>query len=247
MVSLRVLPTKSEDFPGSRVSRCFSSACRMKRIKRVTEFRKGPFSALPPKDAPKPPPEKRDARGKAIPLEPAKVRLMKEDCESILKSRFVMVMQDVNLQSSQTHTLRTKCSLHGVKVKFVRPVVLSDYVMSEKSLGHYGPMLSYVFGPLVLAYSDEPTARLKGVFEILKAEPRIVPLGGAFDGQLFTHEGLEDVVRNVPSFDHLRRQLVSLLGSPSRSLLGTLSRPGHNVVCCAQLRGRQLESVPSST
>ena len=198
--------------------RWFGTRARLAPLKKMMEFRQGPFSALRPPDAPKQP---------AIPSQPAKIRLAHSDAAEAVSSKHLFILQNISISSNALQRLKLRIKeISSFKIKMIPPAVLSQ-ALSSHSPKIKEQDLTWISGPTFVAYTNETNAlKVRAAFLALKAEPFLLLLGGRFEEFLFTHEGLEDLLRRLPqSKEHLHLELVSLLEETTQSLTNVLSSP----------------------
>lgn len=212
-------------------------------FKKMTEFRKGPFSALRPLDAPQPP---------AILPAPAKVRLAQSDAKEAISAKYLIILQNISISSKALHSLKLKVKeLAGFTIKMIPPAILTETLINSSAddkirkikLEEY-PALSWISGPTFVAYTNETDSiRLHNAILALKSEPFIVLLGCRFENTFFTHEGLNDLLRNLPcKKEPLLIELVTLLNQSQNTLTHLLSSPSFALASLIESRRAQLDS-----
>ena len=88
---------------------------------------------------------------------------------------------------------------------------------------------SYLDGPTVWAFSEDPVAPAKILKDFGKDVQFIQMQGGILDGKLIDASML-DTLADLPSRDQLLAQVVSTIAAPLRNFVGVLSAVPRNVV-----------------
>ncbi|KGG51998.1 hypothetical protein DI09_22p230 [Mitosporidium daphniae] len=213
--------------------RWFGTRARLAPLKKIMEFRQGPFSALRPPDAPKPP--------EVLPL-PAKVRIAQADAIEAVSCRHLFIMQNISISSVALHKLKLKINeISAFKIKMIPPAILTKALWNDSPKTKEQD-LSWIAGPTFVAYGNETNPlKARSTLLALKAEPFVAVLGGRFEETLFTHEGLNDLFQKLPgSKEPLHLELVSLLTGAPYCFTDVLSSPPMALFCTLKRLETQL-------
>lgn len=83
---------------------------------------------------------------------------------------------------------------------------------------------SYLKGPTVLCYSQDPVAAPKVAVAFAKDHDKLVVLGGAMGRTALNADGVK-ALATMPSLDELRAKLVGLINAPATKLVQVSTAP----------------------
>lgn len=86
----------------------------------------------------------------------------------------------------------------------------------------------YLEGMTVLAYSEDPVAAAKVVYDYSKDNDKLVILGGAMGENALDVAGVKAVAA-MPSRDELIASIAGCIGAPASNIAGAIGAPASNV------------------
>ena len=132
----------------------------------------------------------------------------------------VVVTHYKGLTVAEMTDLRAKVRAAGASFKVTKNRLTKLALQGTK----YEGIADLFVGPTAVAWSDDPVAAAKITVEFAKANPKLVILGGALDGNRLDVEGVKSLA-TLPSLDELRAKLLGMLSTPATRIAGVLQAP----------------------
>jgi len=156
---------------------------------------------------------------------PEKERVIAEIKERIERSEIVVITRYIGINVAQVTELRKKLRSQGVLFKVYKNTLakraLDDLGLSAAS--------SFVEGPTVWAFSNDPAAVTKTLKEFAGTVEFVGMNGGVLGGQVVSSAELT-ALADLPPRDVLLAQVVGTVAAPLRNLVGTLNALPRNLV-----------------
>ena len=152
-------------------------------------------------------------------------RTEKEEQVSMLRQTF----EDVNLVVATHYSGMTMQEMSDLRVR-MRMAGASFRVIKNRlaRLALQGTncesLSELISGPIAIAYSMDPVAAAKTAVNFSKDNDKLVILGGVFNGQSLTVDGVNNLAK-LPSLDELRGQIVGMLNTPATRVAAVLQAP----------------------
>ena len=152
-------------------------------------------------------------------------RTEKEEQVSALKKTF----QDVNLvvathysglAMQEMNDLRGGMRVAGASFKVIKNR-LTRLALQGTDFESLSELKS---GPVAIAYSVDPVAAAKAAVNFSKDNDKLVILGGVFNGQSLTVDGVRNLAK-LPSLDELRGKIIGMVNTPATRVAGVLQAP----------------------
>ncbi|MBG1231712.1 50S ribosomal protein L10 [Aestuariivirga litoralis] len=135
-------------------------------------------------------------------------------------SAVVVVAHNNGLTANQVLDLRNKMAAAGATVKVAKNslVKLALEGTDAKSIE------SYLTGPTMLAYANDPVTAPKVASDFAKAHEKFVILGGALGATPMDAASVK-ALASLPSLNELRAKLVGMIQTPATRIAGVVAAP----------------------
>ena len=138
-----------------------------------------------------------------------------------LKSAGVVVVAHNNgLTANQVLDLRNKMAAAGVTIKVAKNSLVKLALEGTDAKG----IATYLTGPTMLAYGDDPVSAPKVAAGFAKINDKFVILGGALGAQTLDQKGVS-ALASLPSLNELRARLVGMIQTPATRIAGVVAAP----------------------
>ncbi|MDR1289383.1 MAG: 50S ribosomal protein L10 [Holosporales bacterium] len=94
----------------------------------------------------------------------------------------------------------------------------------------------YFNGPTGLAYSNDPVALAKAIYDFIKSNERLSVLGGVMDGKVISKDVIKSLAA-LPSQDELRAKIIGLLTANASKIVRTIKEPSARVARVVAAKG----------
>jgi large subunit ribosomal protein L10 len=143
----------------------------------------------------------------------------------------IVVAHYSGLTVAQLQVLRREMKKSGATVKVAknRLVKIALEGTDVASIG------TYLTGPTILAYAEDPVVAPKVAVEFAKKNDKLVILGGAMGNTVLDASGVK-ALADLPSLDELRAKLLGLIMAPAEKLVRTINEPAAKLVRVMQAR-----------
>ncbi len=164
-------------------------------------------------------------RARDMPLTKAeKASQIAEVAEQLDEAAAVYLTEYKGLKVDQVEDLRGRFRASGVRYRVVKNTLLRR---AMEQAGGYDSLFEYLHGPTAAAFSVEPASAARVIKEYVKAN-RNSPLAlkAAFvDGAVYSGQEI-DTLASLKSRDELLGDIIGLLLSPIRNVVGAVQSPG---------------------
>jgi large subunit ribosomal protein L10 len=169
-----------------------------------------------------------------------KTVVLEELTEKLASAPAVYLTYYSGLNVAQISKLRRRFREAGVEFKVVKNKLLR---IAMEQRGGYEALFPLLNGPTAVAFSHEPAAPARVLKKFLAEEGIDLPrLKGAFiDGAVYGADAL-DTLASLKSKDELIADLVGLLLSPARNVVGALQGPGQQLAALVQAIAEKAEA-----
>lgn len=132
------------------------------------------------------------------------------------------------LTVEQATDLRTQFRAAGVEYKVIKNTMLR---LAMQRIGGYDELFDHLHGPTAVAFAEEPSAPGRVIKKYLADKKTEIPaLKGAHIGGAVYHADALEVLASLKSKDELIGQIITLLQSPIKNVIGALQAQGGNLV-----------------
>ena len=136
----------------------------------------------------------------------------------------VVVCHYAGLTVAQMSVLRRQMRAAGASVKVAKNR-LARIALEGTDVASISALLK---GPALIAYSGDPVAAPMVVSDFVKANEKLVILGGAMGATALNADGVRALAA-LPSLDQLRAKLVGLIQAPATKIAQVVNAPAAKV------------------
>ena len=159
------------------------------------------------------------------------------------KTRFegvedALVISVRGIPANDNNDLRVDLQKKGINVTVIRNA-LAPKAFKDTGLEGLGPVLK---GPSALAYGAESVVDVaREVIEWAKKVEKLELKGAILDGMLFEGEAGVKELSKYPTREEAQAQAVTLILSPARNLMGSVTGPGSQLMSIVKTIEEKLE------
>jgi len=152
-----------------------------------------------------------------------------EELQTLLQDTNVLYLADASsLNSADTTKLRGECYTAEIKLQVVKNTLLR--IAMERTEGReYGELLDVLKGQTALMTSTVGNAPAKLIEEFRKTNERPILKGAYVEEAVYIGDDQLKALTEIKSKDELLGELVGLLQSPMRNVLGALQSGGNTI------------------
>ena len=152
-----------------------------------------------------------------------------EELQTLLQDTNVLYLADASsLNSADTTKLRGECYKAEIKLQVVKNTLLR--IAMERTEGReYGELLDVLKGQTALMTSTVGNAPAKLIEEFRKTNERPILKGAYVEEAVYIGDDQLKALTEIKSKDELLGELVGLLQSPMRNVLGALQSGGNTI------------------
>ena len=147
--------------------------------------------------------------------------------EQLTNAKNVYLTDISNLDVATTYELRTLCFKRDIKLMVVKNTLLK--LAMEKSDKDMEPLYEILKGPTSLMFSDTGNVPAKVIKEFRKKYDRPILKGAFVEESTYIGEDQLDVLFNIKSKNELIGDLIALLQSPAKNVIGALQSGGQTI------------------
>ncbi|CAM3238560.1 50S ribosomal protein L10 [Rhodothermus bifroesti] len=169
-----------------------------------------------------------------------KAAVLEELSEKLAATPAIYLTYYSGLNVAQLSKLRRRFREEGVEFKVVKNTLLR---IAMEQRGGYEALLPLLNGPTAVAFSHEPAAPARVLKKFLAEEGVELPrLKGAFiDGAVYGADALETLA-SLKSKDELIADIIGLVLSPARNVVGALQGPGQQLAALVKAIAEKAEA-----
>ena len=102
----------------------------------------------------------------------------------------------------------------------------------------YEGLQDFFSGPTGIAYSQDPVAAAKIVYNFAKENDNLSIIGGGLGAKVLDKDGVEALAK-LPSLDEVRGKIVGLLQAPAGKIARVLQAPAQQLVMVTKAQGEK--------
>ena len=130
------------------------------------------------------------------------------------------------IKSNDNNKLRSDLSQQNIRISVVKNS-LARVAFRDTALANLSELLE---GPCALVYGEDSVVGVaRKLVDMVKETPNLTFRGAIMDGQVFTADEIEKLSK-FPTREEAQAQVIQLLLSPARNLVGTVLGPGRKVL-----------------
>lgn len=130
-----------------------------------------------------------------------------------------------DLNAEKTSNLRRQCFNSNVKLVMVKNALLKKAMQNTGR--EYGDLYNAMKGTTALMLSENGNAPAKLIKKFRKTENRPILKGAYIEECVYVGDNMLDTLVNIKSKNELIADVVALLQSPAKNVLGALQSGGH--------------------
>lgn len=154
---------------------------------------------------------------------------MIDDLAGTLSTTGVIYLTDTSeLDAEATSTLRRTCYNQGIKLNVVKNTLLKKAF--ERVEGKdFSELYDVLAGPTAIMLSDTGNAPAKLIKEFRRKHPKPILKGAYVEEMCFVGDDQLQALIDIKSREELIGDIVFLLQSPARNVIGALQSGGHKI------------------
>ncbi len=156
-----------------------------------------------------------------------KENLVNELTEQLKESNFVYITDTGNLNAKDTNDLRRMLFQSGVKMRIAKNTLIE--LAMEKSGKEFGALKGTLKGTSAIMFSENMKAPAIAI-QKFRGKKAVPALKGAYiDSDIFLGDDQLDALAKLKSKEDLIGEVIGLLQSPVRNVIGALQSGGHKL------------------
>lgn len=148
--------------------------------------------------------------------------------ERFSKAQFFYVTDSSTLTVEQVNKLRRKCFEQGIEMKVVKNTLAVKALQSLENES-YSEIYSAFEGPSSLMFTDNPSAPARLIKAFREHADRPLIKAAYIDSAIFSGDDQLDVLVALKSKDELVGDIIMLLQSPAKNVIGALKSGGQTI------------------
>ncbi len=156
----------------------------------------------------------------------AAIAVLKEELEN---NKFFYITDSSALTVADINKLRGLCFEKGVTMKVVKNTLVKKALESFPSETGYEQLYEALKGPTAIMYADNASVPAKVIKEFRGDKDRPILKAAYIDTDVFLGDDQLDVLRALKSKEDLIGEIVLLLQSPIKNVLGSLQSGGSTI------------------
>lgn len=172
---------------------------------------------------------------------PEKEAAIEELKNNIQNSKVAIMTKYQGITVEEVTDLRSKLRAENVTFKVYKNT-LAKRALDELELSDAA---SFMEGPTVWAFGDDPVAPAKILKQFSKNVKAIVMVGGVLEGEVVTNDML-DTLADLPSREQLLTQVAGTIAMPLRNLVGALNAIPRGLVYAVDAVRKQKEEAEAA-
>ncbi len=149
--------------------------------------------------------------------------------EKFDKHEFFYITDASTLTVEQTNSLRRKCYEKGIDMTVYKNTLVRIALESFGDEKNYAPLYDLLKGPTAIMFSDTANAPAKLIKEFRESFERPVIKGAYIESDIYLGDESLVPLSELKSRDELLGEIVLLLQSPMKNVLGALSSAGQKI------------------
>lgn len=157
-----------------------------------------------------------------------KTTAIQELKERFAKAQFFYVTDASTLTVEQVNNLRRKCFEQGIEMKVVKNTLAVKALKSLEDEG-FEQLYSAFEGPSSVMFTDNPSSPARLIKAFREHADRPLVKAAYIDRAIFTGDDQLDVLVALKSKDELVGDIIMLLQSPAKNVIGALKSGGQKI------------------
>ena len=145
------------------------------------------------------------------------------------KSQFFYLTDASTMSVEDTNILRGKCHEMGVEMKVLKNTLVQKALESAPEDKNYGELYELLKGPTAILFADTANVPGKLLEEFRKTNERPILKGAYIEGSIYVGDDAIKELASLKSKEDLLGEIVSLLQSPAKNVIGALQSGGNKI------------------
>ena len=148
--------------------------------------------------------------------------------EKFADAPFFYITDSSTLTVEQVTNLRRKFFEQGIEMKVVKNTLTQKAL--EATGDQYEPLFEALKGPTALVFTDVANAPAKIIKDFRKSHDKPVVKAAYIDSAIYIGDDELDALASIKSKEELIGEIVTLLQSPMKNVLGSLKSGGNTIM-----------------
>lgn len=144
-------------------------------------------------------------------------------------SQFFYLTDASTMTVEKTNELRAKCHESGVEMKVLKNSLVKKALEAAPEDKNYGGLFELLKGPTAILFSDTANVPGKLLKEFRLTSERPILKGAYIDSSIYVGDEMIKELASLKSKEDLIGEIVSLLQSPAKNVLGALQSGGNTI------------------
>ena len=158
-----------------------------------------------------------------------KTQFIAELKEKFSESPFFYITDSSTLTVAQTNNLRALCFEKGVEMKVVKNTLAIKALEENAEEKNYTPLFEALKGPTAILFSQTGNMPAKVIKEFREKAERPILKAAYIDSDVFMGDDQVDVLAALKSKEDLIGDIIMLLQSPIKNVVGSLNSGGQTI------------------
>lgn len=149
--------------------------------------------------------------------------------DKINASSYFYLADASSMTVAQINNFRRKCFEKGIEVKVVKNTLARKAMEALPASKGYADIFSALHGPTAIMFSEQGNVPAKVLKDFRGSSDKPVLKAAYIDSAVFHGDDQIDVLIAIKSKNELIGEVISLLQSPARNVIGALQSGGHKL------------------
>ena len=149
--------------------------------------------------------------------------------DKINESSFFYLADASSMTVSQINSFRRICHEKGIEVKVVKNTLARKAMEALPADKGYADLYEALHGPTAMLFADAGNAPAKVIKDFRATSERPILKAAYIDSAVFLGDDQLDVLIAIKSKNELIGEIISLLQSPAKNVIGALQSGGHKL------------------
>ncbi|MGB3531585.1 MAG: 50S ribosomal protein L10 [Saprospiraceae bacterium] len=149
--------------------------------------------------------------------------------DKINESSFFYLADASSMTVAQINSFRRICHEKGIEVKVVKNTLARKAMEALPADKGYADLYEALHGPTAMLFADAGNAPAKVIKDFRATSERPILKAAYIDSAVFLGDDQLDVLIAIKSKNELIGEIISLLQSPAKNVIGALQSGGHKL------------------
>lgn len=132
----------------------------------------------------------------------------------------ILFCQYNNLKVNQLNALRYEARNKGIETRYIVTRHFREIIHPDSP---DNPLHSFNFGPIMAFFTNQDPHEMLTLINKLEKGNELLPIGGIFEGKIFSHEIIKEITEQIGSPAFIRAQLLSVMTTVQHDLVHCLT------------------------